>query len=85
MRNDLNARAINIEEKRTTLNLEPEVWNAIDMVAARNDLTWSGWVFYALDHKPAHMSRSAWIRIAVINELTVKLVAAEERFTDDMV
>lgn len=85
MRQGLEARALRIADKRTTICLEPEVWKAIDAVAARNEDDWTTWLYYALDHKPDGMSRSAWARIAVVNELMAKLAAAEAAFTEDMV
>lgn len=85
MRQGLEARALRVEGKRTTICLEPEIWRAIDAVAARNGDHWTTWYFYSLDHKPDGMSRSAWARVAVVNELMAKLAHAEVGFTDDMV
>lgn len=85
MRQGLEARALRVEGNRTTICLEPEIWLAIETVAAMNNDHWTTWLYYALDHKPDGMSRSAWTRIAVVNELMAKLAAAEADFTEDMV
>lgn len=85
MREGVEARAMRIDGKRTTLCLEPQVWAGIDAVAQRNGDSWATWVSYALEYKPDIMSRTAWVRVALVNELMGKLAAAEAGFTEDMV
>lgn len=85
MREGVEARAMRINGKRTTLCLEPEIWAGIDAVAERNGDSWATWVHYALEHRPSIMSRTTWVRVALVNELLAKLAAAEAGFTEDMV
>lgn len=49
--------------KRTTLRLDPETWQAIDLIAARKGLNWAEWV-----HRipSSYESRTTDIRAAVV-------------------
>ncbi len=51
---------------RTCIALEPQFWQVADDRAAKAGLPWQEWVDVWLDGMPEGMSRSRWLRVAIL-------------------
>lgn len=48
---------------RTTIQLEPEFWSAIEGLAKRRGSTWRQWAEQVLADRPAGAGAASWLRV----------------------
>lgn len=55
---------------RTTIKLESEFWQSIDMLAEKSGRNWSDWVATELGGKPAGTGAASWLRVRCLIQPT---------------
>ena len=61
---NLEARQLNINDKRTSIALEPLFWHEIEKQAIASSLSWRAWVQQVLNNP--HKGRASALRVAVL-------------------
>jgi len=61
---NLEARQLNINDKRTSIALEPLYWSEIERIASACSLNWRQWVRHELN--TPHNGRASALRVAVL-------------------
>lgn len=54
--------------RRTTVALEPEFWDAIERLAASAGLTWRDWAEIELAGKPKNRGAASWLRVRCLTD-----------------
>ena len=61
---NLEARQLTVNDKRTSIALEPLFWQQIEQQAAITAMDWRQWVRHTLD--TPHKGRASALRVAVL-------------------
>ncbi|RLD05579.1 MAG: aryl-sulfate sulfotransferase [Chloroflexota bacterium] len=64
---NLETRQLSINNKRTSIALEPLFWSEIEKQASASSLSWRAWVRHVLSNP--HKGRASALRVAVLKAL----------------